>query len=108
MNVISRLKREVVYLSAMSRINNWLKDLAPDSKQLLPDDLEAICDRYNIRPAIIFEGKTWSYGQLDLSLDNYRLLAATAAGMFFVITRNMLWTIVFGMGVFTLLRLLLG
>jgi branched-subunit amino acid transport protein len=35
-------------------------------------------------------------------------LAATAAGMFFVITRNMLWTIVFGMGVFTLLRLLLG
>jgi fatty-acyl-CoA synthase len=71
MNVISQLKREVVYLSAMSRINNWLKDLAPDSKQLLPDDLEAICDKYNIRPAIIFEGKTWSYGQLDLRANRY-------------------------------------
>jgi len=58
--------------------------------------------------AIVVPDLVFSKGQLDLSLDNYRLLAATAAGIFFVMTRNMLWTIVFGMGVFTLLRLLLG
>ena len=58
--------------------------------------------------AIVVPDLVFSKGQLNLSLDNYRLLAATVAGVFFVMTRNMLWTIVFGMGVFTLLRLLLG
>jgi branched-subunit amino acid transport protein len=55
--------------------------------------------------AIVVPDVLISKDQLNLSGDNYRLLAATAAGIFFVMTRNMLWTIVVGMGVFTLLRL---
>jgi branched-subunit amino acid transport protein len=57
--------------------------------------------------AIVVPDLVFSKGQLHLSLDNYRLLAATAAGVFFIMTRNMLWTIDVGMSVFTLLRVLL-
>jgi branched-subunit amino acid transport protein len=58
--------------------------------------------------AIIVPDLVFSQGRPDLSLENYRLLAAAVASLFFIITRNMLWTIVVGMAVFTLLRLLLA
>jgi branched-subunit amino acid transport protein len=58
--------------------------------------------------AIVVPDLVFNKGQLHWSLDNYRLLAATAAGIFFIMTRNMLGTIVIGMSVFTLLRVLLG
>jgi branched-subunit amino acid transport protein len=47
-----------------------------------------------------------STGQLQLGLGNYKLLAGIAAIAFYLIRRNMLQTIVFGMVVFTVLRLL--
>ncbi|HEU4623103.1 MAG TPA: AzlD domain-containing protein [Burkholderiaceae bacterium] len=52
-------------------------------------------------PDVVFVSGTplWSF-------ENYRLIAAVAATIFFIRTRNMLWTIVFGMAVFTLLRVL--
>lgn len=71
MNLISLLKREITYVSALSRINKWLVDLSPESKNLLPDDFEAVCDKYNSSPAIIFEGRTWNYGQLDGRANRY-------------------------------------
>lgn len=45
-------------------------------------------------------------GQIQLQLSNLKLLAGIAAIGFFLITRNMLQTIVFGMLSFTALRLL--
>jgi len=45
-------------------------------------------------------------GELDLNLSNPRLLAGVAALGFYLLRRNMLQTIVFGMLVFTLLRVL--
>lgn len=47
-----------------------------------------------------------STGQLQLGWDNYKLLAGVAAIGFYLIRRNMLQTIVFGMAFFTALRLL--
>ncbi len=47
-----------------------------------------------------------STGQLQLSLGNYKMLAGVAAIGFYLIRRNMLQTIVFGMVFFTVLRLL--
>ncbi len=46
-----------------------------------------------------------STGQLQLTIGNYKLLAGIAAIAFYLIRRNMLQTIVFGMVVFTALRL---
>lgn len=71
MSLLSNLKREFTYVTALSRINKWIKDLSPDSTTLLPDDIEAVCDRNGARPAIIFEGKTWNYGQLDSRANRY-------------------------------------
>ena len=45
-------------------------------------------------------------GQVQLQLSNLKLLAGIAAIVFFLVTRNMLQTIVFGMLSFTVLRLL--
>lgn len=44
-------------------------------------------------------------GAMNLSAANPKLLAALAAVLFYLVRRNMLHTIIFGMGVFTLLRL---
>ena len=45
-------------------------------------------------------------GQLHLGLDNPKLLAGLAALGFYLLRRNMLETILFGMATFTLLRVL--
>ncbi len=47
-----------------------------------------------------------STGQLQLEWSNYKLLAGIASIGFYLIRRNMLQTIVFGMVFFTALRLL--
>jgi fatty-acyl-CoA synthase len=71
MGLIATLKREFTYVSALSRINKWLKDLNGESTQILPDDFEAMCDAHGAKPAIIFEGKTWTYNQLDGKANRY-------------------------------------
>ncbi len=47
-------------------------------------------------------------GQLQLTVTNPKLLAGLAAVLFYLVRRNMLQTIVFGMVVFTALRLALA
>jgi fatty-acyl-CoA synthase len=71
MGLLATLKREYTYVTALGRINKWLKDLSGESTNLIPDDFEAVCDKFSTRPAIIFEGKTWSYGQLDGKANRY-------------------------------------
>lgn len=44
-------------------------------------------------------------GQLQLSLENPKLIAGLAATAFFLVKRNMLLTIIFGMAVYTYIRL---
>jgi branched-subunit amino acid transport protein len=44
-------------------------------------------------------------GTIDVTTDNFRLLAAIAAVVTFLGTRSMVWTIVGGMAAFTALRL---
>ncbi len=45
-----------------------------------------------------------SQGQLQVAVSNPKLLAGVAAVLFYLVRRNMLQTIVFGMAVFTALR----
>ena len=55
--------------------------------------------------AIVVPDLLYSGGQLSLSLANPKLLAGVAATVFFLVTRHLLGTILFGMLAFTLLRL---
>jgi fatty-acyl-CoA synthase len=71
MSLLGNLKREFTYVTALSRINKWIGTLSPESTTLIPDDFEAVCDKYGSSPAIIFEGKTWNYGQLDARANRY-------------------------------------
>jgi fatty-acyl-CoA synthase len=71
MGLIATLKREFTYVTALNRINGWIKDLHGEATQLLPDDFEATCDAHGSKAAIIFEGKEWSYAQLDGKANRY-------------------------------------
>ena len=53
-----------------------------------------------IAPDILQNGD----GQIHMALANLKLVAGLAATAFYVVRRNMLHTIVFGMASFTLLR----
>ena len=55
-----------------------------------------------IAPDLLLSGS----GQLQATLSNPRLVAGVAAIVFYLVRRNMLQTIVFGMLMFTALRLL--
>lgn len=71
MGILATLKREYTYITALGRINKWIKDLNGEATTLLPDDFEAVCDAHGARPAIIFEGKEWTYNQLDSKANRY-------------------------------------
>lgn len=58
--------------------------------------------------AIVVPELVHAKGVLQISFANHRLIAACVATVFFAYTRNLLWTIVVGMGAFTALRLLAG
>jgi branched-subunit amino acid transport protein len=55
--------------------------------------------------AIIAPDLLMSGGHLALDISNVKLLAGIAATSFFLLTRHLISTLVFGMAVFTLLRL---
>ncbi len=48
---------------------------------------------------------TWQ-GHFTVGLENYKLIAGVAAGLFYLVTRKMLGMIAVGMAVYTALRLL--
>ena len=55
--------------------------------------------------AIIAPDLLLSGGQIVITIDNPRLVAGVAATMFFLMKRDMLLTIIFGMAVYTYIRL---
>lgn len=55
--------------------------------------------------AIIVPDLLLNNGQMQVSFDNPRLVAGIAATAFFLVKRNMLLTIIFGMAVYTFIRL---
>lgn len=55
--------------------------------------------------AIIVPDLLMNNGQLQISFDNPRLIAGIAATAFFLVKRDMLLTIVFGMAVYSFIRL---
>lgn len=71
MRLGQKIKREIRFLKGLSRTLKRVKTIAPDSANLVCDDLEAAVDKWGARPAITFEGKTISYAELDAMANRY-------------------------------------
>jgi fatty-acyl-CoA synthase len=65
MRLKARLKREWRFLRGLRRTLNRVKSIAPDSPNLICDDLQTAAAKWRERPAITFEGRTVTYGEMD-------------------------------------------
>ncbi|MCR5877249.1 long-chain-acyl-CoA synthetase [Phenylobacterium sp. J367] len=65
MRLKARLQREWRFLRGLNRTLKGVKSIAPDSPNLICDDVQAAVERWRERPAITFEGRTVTYGEMD-------------------------------------------
>jgi fatty-acyl-CoA synthase len=65
MRLKARLQRDWRFLRGLNRTLARVKNISPDSENLLCDDIEAAVAKWRTRPAITFEGRTLTYGELD-------------------------------------------
>ena len=65
MRLKARLEREWRFLRSLRRTLGRVKSIATDSPNLICDDLQAAVEKWRDRPAMTFEGRTVSYGELD-------------------------------------------
>jgi fatty-acyl-CoA synthase len=61
----ANLQREWRFLRGLNRTLKHVKSIAPDSPNLICDDIQAAVDRWRNRTAMTFEGRTVSYAELD-------------------------------------------
>jgi len=71
MSLKARLEREWRFLRGLSRTLKRVKSIASDSPNLICDDLQAAVDTWRTRPAMTFEGRTVTYGELDVIANRY-------------------------------------
>ncbi|MBO9544396.1 long-chain-acyl-CoA synthetase [Caulobacter sp.] len=71
MRLRQKIRREIKFLKGLSRTLKRVKSIAPDSTNLICDDLEAAVDKWRERRAITFEGKTVTYAELDAIANRY-------------------------------------
>ena len=71
MRLKARLRREWRFLRGLRRTLARVKSIAPDSANLICDDLQAAVEKWRDRPAISFEGRTVSYGELDAMANRF-------------------------------------
>jgi fatty-acyl-CoA synthase len=70
-SITARLKREWRFLGGLVRTLRRVSSIAPGSANLATDDLEAAVDRWRERTAISFEGKSLTYGELDVLANRF-------------------------------------
>lgn len=92
MTLTTAVTRSFFFLLAGSRMPPWLQHAL--------GYVPAVALAAIIAPDLLMSG-----GHLALDISNVKLLAGIAATSFFLLTRHLISTLVFGMGVFTLLRL---
>lgn len=71
MGLMARLKRDWRFLRGLFRTLGRVRSIAPDSPNLVCDDLEAAVDAWRERRAITFEGRTINYGELDAMANRF-------------------------------------
>ena len=71
MRLKARLEREWRFLRGLNRTLKRVKTIAPESPDLICDDLQAAVAKWRDRPAITFEGRTVTYGEMDVIANRY-------------------------------------
>lgn len=71
MRLGDRIRREWRFLAGLFRTLGRVRSIAAASPNLICDDLEAAVDRWRDRPAITFEGRTVTYGEMDAIANRY-------------------------------------
>ncbi len=71
MRLSARLKRDLRYFQGLRRTLNRVKSIDRASPVLVCDDLQAAVEKWRGRPAITFEGRTWTYGEMDAVANRY-------------------------------------
>jgi fatty-acyl-CoA synthase len=71
MRLKTRLERDWRFLRGLNRTLKRIKTIAPDSSNLLCDDLQAAVEAWRDHHAITFEGRTVTYGELDAIANRY-------------------------------------
>ena len=61
----ANLQREWRFLRGLNRTLARVKSIAPDSANLICDDIQEAVEQWRDRSAMTFEGRTVSYGELD-------------------------------------------
>src|SRR6201991_1874613 len=67
----ARLKRDLKFWQGLQRTLKRVKSIARDSDNLICDDLQAAVEQHRARPAMTFEGRTLTYGELDAMANRY-------------------------------------
>ena len=71
MRLEARLKRDWRFWQGLNRTLKRVKSIARDSDNLICDDIQDAVEAYRTRPAMTFEGKTITYGDLDAMANRY-------------------------------------
>jgi fatty-acyl-CoA synthase len=67
----ANLQREWRFLRGLNRTLKRVKTIAPDSANLICDDIQAAVEEWREHPAMTFEGRTLSYGELDAMANRF-------------------------------------
>ena len=71
MKLSARVQREFRFLRSLLRTLKRVRSIAAESPNLICDDLEAAVDTWRNRPAISFEERTITYGEMDAIANRY-------------------------------------
>jgi fatty-acyl-CoA synthase len=71
MRLKARLDRDWRFIRGLNRTLKRVKSIAPDSPNLICDDLQAAVGEWRDNPALTFEGKTITYGEMDAIANRY-------------------------------------
>ena len=71
MRLKARLQKELRFLGGLRRTLGRVKSIGMDSPNLICDDLQAAVDQWRDRPAITFEGRSVTYGEMDAIANRY-------------------------------------
>jgi fatty-acyl-CoA synthase len=71
MRLKAKIQREWRFLRGLNRTLKRVKSIATDSPELICDDLQAAMEKWRTRPALTFEGRTLTYGELDAMANRF-------------------------------------
>jgi len=71
MRLRARLERDWRFTRGLNRTLKRVKSIAPDSANLICDDLQAAFEAHRTAPAMTFEGRTVTYAELEAMANRY-------------------------------------